>query len=103
MTLFAHGGISKKLCGVYVYDKWNFKPKISSTFHFELVNDGWISHILYVNPGALHCRYHWMKLNTKKKTFILLDKIYKKEGSCYHFLLKVQINKKKGAADCWKA
>ena len=28
--------------------KWNFKPKISSIFHFELENDGRISHILYI-------------------------------------------------------
>ena len=31
-----------------LYDKWNFKPKISSIFHFEHVNEVWISHILCV-------------------------------------------------------
>ena len=33
---------NKKNCGVCTYDKWNFKPKISPIFHFELVNEGWI-------------------------------------------------------------
>ena len=28
---------------IYVYCKWNFKPKISSIFHFEFVNEVWIS------------------------------------------------------------
>ena len=39
MTFFAHGGISKKksLWDLYYYSKWNFKPKISSIFHFEYV------------------------------------------------------------------
>ena len=37
----------KILCYVCRYDKRHFKPKISSIFHFVLVNDGWISHILY--------------------------------------------------------
>ena len=38
----------KNLCGVYAYDKGNLKPKNSSTFHFEHVNNVWISHILCV-------------------------------------------------------
>ena len=29
----------KDPCGVYVYDKGNFKPKNSSIFHFEYVNE----------------------------------------------------------------
>ena len=33
----------------YYKHKWKFKPKVSSIFHFELANDGWISNILYVN------------------------------------------------------
>ena len=43
MTIFAHGGISKKkLIGLCGYGKWNFKSKISTIFHFHLVDDGWI-------------------------------------------------------------
>ena len=50
MTLFAHGGISKKnLYGLCTYDVWKFKPKISSIFHFEYVNEVWISGVLGVN------------------------------------------------------
>ena len=41
------GRISKKnLCGVYAFDAWSFKPKISSIFHFEHVNDVWIFYIV---------------------------------------------------------
>ena len=43
----------KKNCGECYEHKWNFKPKFSSIFHFWLVNDGWISHILYVK---LYCQ-----------------------------------------------
>ena len=40
MTLFEHGVISKKnvLYMYHVHIKRNFKPKISSLFHFEYVN-----------------------------------------------------------------
>ena len=37
---------------MHMYDKWNFKPKISSIFHFEQVIDGWISHIFYVRNSS---------------------------------------------------
>ena len=40
MTFFAHGAISKK-------SKLNFKPKNSSIFHFEQVNEGWITTIFF--------------------------------------------------------
>ena len=41
--LFCEWRDFKKKC---TYDKWNFKPKISSIFHIERVNDGWVSQIL---------------------------------------------------------
>ena len=34
------GRISKKKKSFW--DEWNFKPKFSPMFHFELVNEGWI-------------------------------------------------------------
>jgi len=41
MTISSHGGISKKnLHSLCTYGKWNFKPKISSEFHSNRVNDG---------------------------------------------------------------
>ena len=47
--LFIYEGISKtKKYGVCMYDKWKFKPKITSIFHFEKVTDDWTSHILRV-------------------------------------------------------
>ena len=54
MTLCGHGGIYKKSCGICTYDKWNFKPQISSIFHFDWVSDGRMAHILGVNqlPAA---------------------------------------------------
>ena len=30
----------KKSCGISTYDKWNFKPHISSIFHFDWVSEG---------------------------------------------------------------
>ena len=50
MTSFAHGGISKKNCDACTYDKWNSKPQISTIFHFEYVNEAWISVVLGVKP-----------------------------------------------------
>ena len=38
----------QKKCGKTFKLKWEFKPKETSIFHFGLVNDRWISHILYV-------------------------------------------------------
>ena len=50
MTWCAHGGISKKKsCGICIYnDTWNFKPQISSIFHFDWVSDGQMAHVLGV-------------------------------------------------------
>jgi hypothetical protein len=40
-------GFQKILWGVYDFNKWNFEPKPSSVlYHFVVVNDGWISHIV---------------------------------------------------------
>ena len=41
-------GIQELSCGEHYKHKWKFKLKFSSVFHFELVNDGWISDILHV-------------------------------------------------------
>ena len=54
----------KNLCCICRYGKWHFKPKISSVFHFVLVNDGWSSHILcvkwfFINHFTL---LHWTAL-----------------------------------------
>ena len=46
---FRMEGFQKKMCGVCTYDKW--KPKISSIFHFEQVNNDWTSHFLCVKPS----------------------------------------------------
>ena len=40
----------KTFCDVCTYDKWKFKPKISYIFHFQLVSDGWMAHVLGVKP-----------------------------------------------------
>ena len=48
MTFFAHGGISKIFCDLCTYNKWNFKPQISSIFNFEYKNEVWINGVLGV-------------------------------------------------------
>ena len=50
ITSFSHGGISIKLFGMHVhtYHEQNFKPQISPIFHFEYVNEVWISGLLGV-------------------------------------------------------
>ena len=35
-------------CTVCTYAKCNFKPQISSIFHFDRVSDGWMAHLLGV-------------------------------------------------------
>ena len=40
LTFFAYGGISIKNCDACIFEKQNFKPKISPIFHFDQVNDG---------------------------------------------------------------
>ena len=46
-TFFVCGGISKK---ILVVCKWNFKPKISSTFHYDWVKQSWsdFSYIVFI-------------------------------------------------------
>ena len=39
---------NKKICDVCKYDKWDFKPQISSIFNFEYVNEVWIRGVLGV-------------------------------------------------------
>ena len=41
----------KKIFGISTYSKWNFKPQISSIFHFDRVSDGGMAHILGVIEG----------------------------------------------------
>ena len=49
MTWCAHGvNFQKSSCGISTYDKWNFKPQISSIFHFDWVSDGQMAHVLGV-------------------------------------------------------
>ena len=50
--------IQEKKCGECYKNKWNFEPEISSIFHFELVNDGWISHILYVSKEKFTWKFY---------------------------------------------
>ena len=38
---------------VSTYDKWNFKPQISSIFHFDLASDGRMAHVLSVKTNTL--------------------------------------------------
>ena len=48
-----NGGISKKQ--FLWYDKWNFKPQISSISNFEYVNEVWMSGVLCVKrTGSLN-------------------------------------------------
>ena len=39
----------KNSCAISTYDKWNFKPQISSIFHFDRESDGEMAHMLGVN------------------------------------------------------
>ena len=41
-------GFEKKNCDECMYTKWNCKPQISPIFHFECINEGWISGVLGV-------------------------------------------------------
>ena len=49
----------KKNCGISTYDKWNFKPQISSIFHFDPVSDGRMAHILSgkINENEMRFRF----------------------------------------------
>ena len=69
MTFFPHKRISKKK-----YDVWNFKPKSSPIFHFELVNEGWIIAILGLSPGHTACNAkHGRKRNNLGYPVIATD------------------------------
>ena len=37
-----------KSCGISAYDNWNFKPQISSIFHFDQASDSRMAHVLGV-------------------------------------------------------
>ena len=54
MTWWAHEGISKKnSCGISTYDNWNFKPQISSIFHFDRASDCRMARVLGVKLRAV--------------------------------------------------
>ena len=50
-----------------MYDKWNFKPQISSIFHFDWVSDGRMAHVLGVNH-----RYRYRVLQTIQMKLLVL-------------------------------
>ena len=50
--LCAWRNFKKNLVGICKYDKWNFKPYKSSIFHFEYVNEVWISDVLGVKGSC---------------------------------------------------
>ena len=45
----------KNSCGISTYDNCNFRPQISSIFHFNGASDGPMAHILGVN-----IKYGWL-------------------------------------------
>ena len=47
----------KKSFGISTYVKWNFKPQISSIFHFDWVSDGRMAHVLGVKSHMCYLRY----------------------------------------------
>ena len=78
--LCAWRDFQKNLCDVSTYDKWNFKPQISSIFHFERVSDGWMAHVLGVNVNTI-----FILPIIESKTFVY---VYVK----YFFLWKVVVH-----------
>ena len=48
----ARRNFQKNSCNISSYDKWNFKPQISSIFHFDRVGDGQMAHVLGVKELA---------------------------------------------------
>ena len=96
MTCFRHVGISKKNCCEWMsMHLWNFKPKILSIFHFWLINDGWISGILYLNRKSIYICYKfdffvdamistiWMIWTLIWTDRVLKDRLYKRILSNY--------------------
>ena len=72
----------KNSYGISTYDNWNFKPQISSIFHFDRVSDGQMAHILSVKwtiSETIHkrCRhfnffrFYWMPYNIMEMQFLV--------------------------------
>ena len=69
MTSFAHGGISIKMfCQICTSDIWNFKPQIWPIFHFEHVNEWWISGVSSVKKDRI---FIWDATNIYSALLIL--------------------------------
>ena len=45
MTMCAWRNFPKKSFGTAIYVEWNFKPQISSIFHFDRVSDSQMAHV----------------------------------------------------------
>ena len=57
----------KDLVNYFSYcDKWNFKPQISSIFHFDRVSEGEMAHILGVKYKPLNLISSKLALNMKQ-------------------------------------
>ena len=82
------------------FDKWNFKPKISSIFHVDQVTDGWMSHVFgvklslsiiflsresfFIHTFSFTCFFVFMKLKIFYWLFIQsVKQIDKNEFSFY--------------------
>ena len=83
-----------------IFDKWNFKPKISSIFHVDQVTDGWMSHVFgvklslsiiflsresfFIHTFSFTCFFVFMKLKIFYWLFIQsVKQIDKNEFSFY--------------------
>ena len=63
MVCCAWRNFQKYSCGISTYDKWNFKPQISSIFHFDWVSDSRVAqaHVLGVKL-VLICTFLWFMI-----------------------------------------
>ena len=59
---FAWRNFQKHSCGISTYDNRNFKPQISSIFHFDWVGDGRMAHVLGVNYSQCLSYLEYIKL-----------------------------------------
>ena len=62
-------------CVICAYHKWNFGPKKLFIFHFQLVNNAWFSHVVYVKVPMDSL------LNSCKRTLLLLAEVLKVRNS----------------------
>ena len=94
----AHEGFSKKkYCGISTYDKWNFKPQISSIFHFDRVSDGeWLTCSVLSRYHPLVSKYQIIALHFLPKTCQLIFVQYRKSW-------KTKLHCEKLVREHWKA